>query len=171
MNKYLRGVLIFFFFYAFVGQVISNFLADLAATVGIGTGIWVGMAGGLAGALLGLFLALRRIKTNTPWRMTPLKIALMIGCFHFALQQFWLILLFALGETSHRAPVSASATHMLTVVDDIIRFPFPFLRLEHWSLLLSSTFWAIVSYCVFVLIDRLRATKSRTEADSNKNVK
>ncbi len=167
MSKYLRVILIFFFFYAFVGQVISNFLADLAATVGIENGVWVGTVGALIGALLGLILAIRRIKTNIPWKMTPLKIALMIGCFQFALQQIWLTLLFALGETSHGGP--ASASRMLTVIDDIIRFPSVFLRLKHWTLLLSSTFWVLVSYCVFVLINRMRVTKSRTAADSNNN--
>jgi hypothetical protein len=168
MSKYLRAILIFFFFYVFVGQVVSNFLADLAATVGIENGGWAGMVGGFMGALLGLILAMRRVKTNISWRMTPLRIALIIGCFHFALQQFWLTLLFALGETSHGAP--ASTTHMLTVIDDIIRFPSLFLRLEDWTLLLSSTFWVLVSYCVFVLINRMRVRKSRMAADSSKNV-
>ncbi len=173
MGKYLRGILIFIFFYVFVGPVISNFLADLVAVVGAGNGSWAGMVGGFVGALLGLLLAIRRIKTDIPWKMTPSKIALMIGCFHFVLQEFWLTLMFALGENSHGGgpAESASATHILTVMDDIIRFPSLFFRQEHWTLLLSSTFWVIVSYCVLVLINGMKARKTRRAADTNKNAK
>ncbi len=156
-------MLVFLFFYLFVGPVLADLLANLALTIGARNLVWIGTWGGPMGALVGMVPAVRSIRTDIPWRMTPLRLAFMIGCFHFALQRFWLILLLVLGESYHSTGASESvlSTKTLTIVDDLLRFPSVLLRQGQWAALLSSTFWALLCLGVLILMRKIEGSRKR----------
>jgi hypothetical protein len=157
-SRYLRGFLIFLFFWYFVGPVIGGIIHLSAGIVGItdfhsGPGTWANSAGSLIGAAIGLFFAVRRIRTNTPWKMTAYRRALMFACFYFVFQELWIVFLFGIGELL--SPAKALKT-ILVALNYVIRFPSAFFSQGYWTLFIDSLCWAAGFYLVLKIIEKKR---------------
>jgi hypothetical protein len=155
-NKYLRGFLIFLFFWYFAGPVIGGIIHLSAGIIGIGDfhsgpGTSANLAGSFIGAAIGLFFAVKRIRTNRPWKMTAYRRALMFACFYFVFQELWIVFLFAIGELS--SP-SKALTAILTALNYVIRFPSAIFGEGYWTLFLDSVCWAAGFYFVLKITEK-----------------
>jgi hypothetical protein len=156
-NKYSRGILIFLFFWYIVGPVIDgliNFIAGIIGTDVYSIGPWINLAGSLIGIALGIFFAIKRIRTNVPWKMTAYSKALMFGCFYFVFQQTWMIILFGVGEL---LSPSKALTSILPSLTYVIRFPSAFLGEGYWAPLMDSVIWATGFYLILKIIEKKKS--------------
>ncbi len=173
MHKYLKALLIFIFYWWIVGPVINGIVYLATWAIGIKDisrypDTWIGWVGALIAIALGGFFAVKRIRTNTHWRMTPLRKAIMFGCFYYSVQHAWEILIFGLGDMGH---LPEGSSNIVTALDHLILFPSIFseerfqkgldiskgLAIHHVNAYLNSAFWSSVFYMIQKIIKKIRA--------------
>jgi hypothetical protein len=163
-NRYSRGILIFLFFWYIVGPVISGLIHSVAGIVGItnfyrGPEPWMNTAGSLTGAVVGVFFAVKRIKSNIPWKMTAYRRALLFGCFYFVFQQIWLVFLFGIGDLGSPSKI---LTSLLTALDYVIRFPSAIFIEGYWTLLVNSAVWAAGFSLILKMLEKKKSGRLPT---------
>jgi hypothetical protein len=158
-NRYSRGILIFLFFWYIVGPVIGGIIHLTAGIIGItdfhkGPEPWTYTAGSLIGIAAGVFFAVKRIRTNIPWKMTAYRRALLFACFYFVFQELWIVFLFGVGDIL--SPSKALKT-ILVALNHVIRFPSAIFGEGYWTLFLNSVCWAAGFYFVLKVIEKKRS--------------
>jgi hypothetical protein len=158
-NRYSRGILIFLFFWYIVGPVIGGIIHLSAGIIGLADfhkapEAWANSAGSLIGAAVGVFFAVKRIRTNIPWKMTAYRRALMFACFYFVFQELWIIFLFGMGDLL--SPSQALKT-IFTALNYVIRFPSAIFAEGYWTLFLDSLCWAAGFYFALKIIEKKKS--------------
>jgi hypothetical protein len=162
-NKYFRAFLIFLFFFWFIDGLVDGFWYLVAQLFDIGNlqefNRWIYIASSLIVIALGIYFAVKRIRTDTPWKMTPFHKALVFGIIYYTIQLWWLVFSFAFhfGNT-----VPKTFLYIYSTASYVVRFPGIFLPLPlgQFGIFLNCIFWGTVFYYSFLTIEKIKSRKN-----------
>jgi hypothetical protein len=160
-NKYFKAFLIFVFFYWFIDAPVDGLLSILAQLFDIealqNPVHWIRIVSSLIIIAVGIFYAAKRIRTDKPWKMTPIRKSLVFGIIYYTVQIWWITFSFAF----HSGNASTVFVYLYSAMSHVVRFPGIYFSesLGQAELFLNCIFWGIAFYISLLITSKIKSRK------------
>jgi hypothetical protein len=176
MNRYLAALIIFLFVVMIGDTLLSGLIGFLAFTSHGDMRLFTALdfVAMLISISLGITLAVERVRSRQPWRLTPLRKAIIFVLLDAALQQIWQDLVFSYTASIlfGGAPVPSSETlNLFFKLYLVIRLPTSlifYLPLQEWlndysfvTFFINGALWVMLFYAALMATRRFKAYRKR----------